>query len=145
MQELTLGIIKPDAFAAGQAGRILCMAQEAGFRLAGLRMLHLERRAAEGFYAVHRDKPFFGRLVEFMTSGPIVVMVLESDDAIHRWRELMGPTDPAAAQEGTVRRAFGTNVTRNAVHGSDCPANAAAEISYFFSNLELNEANGPWA
>jgi nucleoside-diphosphate kinase len=135
--ERTLGIIKPDAVGAGQIGRILARVEKEGFRIAGLRLLRLSTAAAEGFYAVHRERPFFRSLVDFMTSGPVVVMVLERDGAVAAWRTLMGATDPGRAEPGTLRREFGTNVERNATHGSDAPGTASAEIAYFFNALDL--------
>ena len=135
--ERTFAIIKPDAFAAGNAGRILARIYEEGFKVVGLKKLYLGRKEAEGFYHVHRERPFFGELTDFMSSGPCLVMVLEAEGAIKKWRDLMGATDPAAAAEGTLRREFGTFVGENATHGSDAPETAAFEISYFFSGLEL--------
>lgn len=137
MIERTLAIIKPDAMAARRAGAILSMIEQAGFRLLAMRLLRLTRAQAEGFYAVHREKPFFDSLCRFMTEGPVVVMALEAEDAIRKWRDLMGPTDPAQAPEGTVRRLYGTNIERNAVHGSDGPDTARFEVGYFFAGLEL--------
>ena len=135
--ERTFGIIKPDAVAAGQSGQILAMVEEAGFRILGLRMTRLRREQAEQFYAVHRGKPFFEGLVQFMTEGPIVVMALEREDAIRKWREVMGATNPANAAEGTIRKRFGSNIERNAVHGSDAPETAQTEVRFFFSTAEL--------
>lgn len=137
MIERTLAIIKPDAMAARRAGAILSMIEQAGFRLLAMRLLRLTRAQAEGFYAVHREKPFFDSLCRFMTEGPVVVMALEAEDAIRKWRDLMGPTNPAQAPEGTVRRLYGTNIERNAVHGSDGPDTARFEVGYFFAGLEL--------
>ncbi|MBM3748354.1 MAG: nucleoside-diphosphate kinase [Acidobacteria bacterium] len=137
MTELTLSIIKPDAVAAGHAGEILTTLEQAGFRIRALRMLHLTKAQAEGFYAVHREKPFFPGLVEFMTEGPVIVMALEREDAIARLREIMGATNPANAAEGTIRRRFGTAITRNSIHGSDAPETARFELGYFFSALDL--------
>jgi nucleoside-diphosphate kinase len=139
--EKTFAIVKPDAVAAGHLGGILDRILKEGFRILGLRMLHLSTSQAEGFYDVHRERPFFGDLTRFMTSGPVVVMVLEREDAISTWRRVMGATDPAKADEGTLRREFGTNVEKNATHGSDAPETAAVEISYFFSKLEMCSAN----
>ncbi|MGB9604591.1 MAG: nucleoside-diphosphate kinase [Bryobacteraceae bacterium] len=139
MIERTLAIIKPDAMAARRAGAILSMIEGAGFRILAVRLLKLSRAQAEGFYAVHREKPFFDSLCRFMTEGPVIVMVLEGEAAIQRWRDLMGPTDPAKAPEGTVRRLYGTNIERNAVHGSDAPDTARFEVSYFFPGIELVE------
>ncbi len=135
--ERTLSIIKPDAVQRDQIGAILRHIEEAGLRVVALRMLELDRRQAEGFYEVHRKRPFFQSLVEFMTSGPVVVSVLEGDDAIARHRKLMGATDPEEADAGTLRKLFGTNVERNAVHGSDSPDNARAEVAYFFGEADL--------
>jgi len=135
--ERTLAIIKPDAYAAGQAGRILQRIQEAGFSIVGLKKLSLSQKEAEGFYHVHQDKPFFGELTEFMSSGPCIVMVLEAADAIKKWRDLMGATNPAEAAAGTLRHEFGTNIGENATHGSDAPETAAFEIGYFFAGMEL--------
>ena len=135
--ERTFAIIKPDAFAAGNAGKILSRIYEEGFKVAGLKKLYLSRIEAEGFYYVHKSRPFFGELTEFMSSGPCVVMVLEADGAIKKWRDLMGATNPADAREGSLRRQFGTSVGENATHGSDAPETAAFEIGYFFSGLEL--------
>ncbi len=135
--ERTFAIIKPDAFAAGNAGKILSRIYEEGFKVVGLKKLYLSRIEAEGFYYVHKSRPFFGELTEFMSSGPCVVMVLEADGAIKKWRDLMGATNPADAPEGSLRRQFGTSVGENATHGSDAPETAAFEMGYFFSGLEL--------
>ncbi|HKJ65305.1 MAG TPA: nucleoside-diphosphate kinase [Desulfopila sp.] len=135
--EQTFAIIKPDAFAAGNAGKILARIYEEGFTVKGLKKLYLSKVEAEGFYHVHRDKPFFDELTDFMSSGPCIVMVLEAEGAIAQWRALMGATDPEKAEEGTLRRQFGTYVGENATHGSDAPETAAFEIGYFFSGLEL--------
>lgn len=137
MTQRTLAIIKPDAVAARQAGAILTMIEEAGFRILAMRMVRLSRREAEGFYAVHRGKPFFDSLCRFMSEGPAIVLALEAEDAIQKWRDLMGATNPANAAEGTIRRRFGTNIERNAVHGSDAPETAAFELGYFFPGIEL--------
>jgi nucleoside-diphosphate kinase len=139
--EKTFAIVKPDAVAAGHLGAILDRILKEGFRIAGLRMLRLSTAQAEGFYEVHRERPFFLDLTRFMTSGPVVVLALERQDAIATWRRLMGATDPAKADEGTLRREFGTNVERNATHGSDAPETAAVEIAYFFNMLEICSAN----
>lgn len=133
----TFAIIKPDAVASGHTGQILSMIEHAGFRIRGVKMLRLSKQQAEGFYEVHRERPFFGGLVTFMTEGPVVVMVLERDDAIKRWREVMGATNPEKADEGTIRKKFAKNIERNAVHGSDAPETAAVEIPFFFSLAEL--------
>jgi len=135
--EQTFAIIKPDAFKAGQAGKILARIYAEGFKVVGLKKLYLSKIEAEGFYAVHRERPFFGELTDFMSSGPCVVMVLEAAGAIKKWRDLMGATNPAQAAAGTLRREFGSSVGENATHGSDAPETAAFEISYFFSGLEL--------
>ncbi len=135
--EKTFAIIKPDAFAAGNAGKILARIYEEGFKVIGLKKLFLSKKEAEGFYYVHRERPFFAELTDFMSSGPCIVMVLEAEGAIKKWRDLMGATDPAEAAEGTLRKEFGTFVGENATHGSDAPETATFEISYFFSGLEL--------
>ena len=135
--ERTFAIIKPDAFRAGNAGKILARIYEEGFTIVGLKKLYLSKLEAEGFYAVHRGKPFFAELTDFMSSGPCIVMVLQAENAIGKWRQLMGATDPEKAEEGTLRRQFGTFVGENATHGSDAPETAAFEIGYFFSGLEL--------
>jgi nucleoside-diphosphate kinase len=134
---LTFGIIKPDAVAAGHTGNILQRINDAGFKLRAMKALHLNLKEAEGFYSVHRERPFFGGLTEFMSSAPCVVMVLEKEGAVKAWRDLMGATDPAKADEGTLRKDLGGSVGENAVHGSDSDENAAIEIAYFFSKLEL--------
>lgn len=133
----TLALVKPDAFAAGHQGAILAKIQESGLSVVGIKALHLTRAQAEGFYHVHKARPFFGDLCKFMTEGKILALVLEGDDAIARWRGLMGPTDAAKAGKDTIRGQFGTNVERNATHGSDAPDTAAFEIGYFFAGLEL--------
>jgi len=135
--ERTFAIIKPDAFAAGNAGKILNRIYAEGFKVVGLKKLYLSKVEAEGFYYVHRERPFFGELTDFMSSGPCVVMVLEAEGAIKKWRDLMGATNPAQADEGTLRKEFGSSVGENATHGSDAPETAAFEIGYFFSGLEL--------
>ena len=135
--ERTFAIIKPDAFKAGNAGKIIARIYEEGFTVVGLKKLYLSKIEAEGFYAVHREKPFFDELTDFMCSGPCVVMVLEAEGAISKWRDLMGATNPEEAAEGTLRRQFGTFVGENATHGSDATDTAAFEMSYFFSGLEL--------
>ncbi len=133
----TLSIIKPDAMQAGKAGAIIARLQEEGFVICGMRQLHLTRQQAEGFYEIHRERPFFGELVAFMSRGPIVVMALEADDAINKYREVIGATDPAKAADGTIRKLYGTDVGENAVHGSDAPETAATEIGYFFAGCEV--------
>lgn len=135
--ERTFAIIKPDAFAAGNAGKIIARIYEEGFKILGLKKIFLSRAEAEGFYYVHKGKGFFDELMTFMSSGPCIVMVLEAENAILKWRELMGATDPEKAEEGTLRAEFGTFVGQNATHGSDAEDTAAYEISYFFSGLEL--------
>lgn len=137
MSERTFAIIKPDAVKAGHAGRILSRIEEAGFTLRGMRLAHLSKREAEGFYAVHKERPFFGELTDFMSSGPCVLLCLEAPDAIKKWRDTMGPTDPAKAAPGTLRRDFGTSIGNNATHGSDAPETAAFELGYFFRGMEL--------
>jgi nucleoside-diphosphate kinase len=135
--ERTFAIIKPDAVAAGHAGRIISRIQSEGFTIRAMRTERLGRSEAEGFYHVHRERPFFGALTDFMASGPIVVLALEAPDAIRKWRDVMGATDPAKAAEGTLRREFGTSIERNATHGSDAPETAAFELGYFFRGVEL--------
>ena len=135
--ERTLGIIKPDAIEKGVIGEILVRAEEANLKMVGCKMLHLDKPRAEGFYAVHKAKPFFQGLVGFMISGPCIVMVLEGENAINKWREAMGATDPEKASEGTIRFDFGTNIERNAVHGSDATETAAFEVPYFFEGNEI--------
>ena len=137
MTQQTLSIIKPDAVERGLTGTILARIQDAGLRLVALKMLHLDTTAAEAFYAVHKDKPFFGSLTSYMSSGPIVVAVLEGENAISRYRDLMGATNPEKAKEGTLRKTFAVDLERNSVHGSDAPETAATEIAYFFNQLEL--------
>jgi len=137
MTERTLAIIKPDAVERRLAGRIIQRIEEAGFQIRAMRRVHLSRREAEGFYAVHRERPFFGSLTAFMSSGPAVVMVLEAPDAVRKWRSLMGATDPAKADPGTLRKEFAQSIERNATHGSDAAETAAYEIGYFFSGIEL--------
>jgi len=137
MTERTLAIIKPDAVEARLAGKIIQRIEEAGFEIRAMRRLQLSRTDAEGFYAVHRARPFFGSLTTFMSSGPAIVMVLEAPDAIRKWRTLMGATDPAKADPGTLRKEFAQSIERNATHGSDAPETAAYEIGYFFAGVEL--------
>jgi len=136
-EERTFSIIKPDAVADGHAGEILTMLEQAGFRIIGMRMLKLTQAEAEGFYAVHRERPFFPSLVKFMTEGRIVALALEREDAVKKLREVMGATNPANAAEGTVRKRFAASIERNCIHGSDAPETAAVELSYFFSALDL--------
>ena len=137
MSNLTFGIIKPDAVSAGYTGSIIQKILDKGFKIRGLKLIHMTKQQGEGFYAVHRERPFFPGLVEFMSSGPCVVMALEKEGAVKAWRDLMGATDPAKADPGTLRKEFGGSVGENAVHGSDSDENAAIEIAYFFSRLEL--------
>jgi len=137
MNNLTFGIIKPDAVRAGKFGSIIQRILDHGFRVRGSKLIHMTQQQAEGFYAVHRERPFFSGLTEFMSSAPCIVMVLEKEGAVKAWRDLMGATDPAKADEGTLRKEFGASVGENAVHGSDSDENAAIEISYFFSQLEI--------
>jgi nucleoside-diphosphate kinase len=133
----TFTILKPDTVRAGRAGAIITEIEKAGFRIRAMKMLHLTERQAQGFYYVHKERPFFGSLVKFMTEGPIVAMVLEADNAVEELRKVMGATDPAKAEAGTIRKQFGTNIERNAIHGSDGPETAAFEIGYFFNQLEI--------
>ena len=137
MDNLTFGIIKPDAVKAGTTGSIIQRIIDDGFRIRALKLIHMTLTQAEGFYAVHRERPFFPGLTEFMSSGPCVVMALEKGEAVPAWRNLMGATDPANADQGTLRKEFGASVGENAVHGSDSDENAAIEISYFFSQMEI--------
>lgn len=139
MIERTLSILKPDAVSGNLIGEINSRFERAGLRIVAMKMLHLTRRQAEGFYSVHRERPFFGDLVSFMVSGPVVVQVLEGEDAILLNRQLMGDTDPAAAAPGTVRADFASTIDENAVHGSDSPETAAAEIAFFFEADEICE------
>lgn len=134
----TLAIVKPDAAGRpGATGKILARIEEAGLRVVALKKMQLDEQRARGFYAVHRARPFFGDLVKFMTSGPVVVCALEGENAVARWRDLMGPTDSTKAAKGTIRGDFGTDIERNAVHGSDAAATARVEIAYFFNATEI--------
>jgi nucleoside-diphosphate kinase len=133
----TFAILKPDTIKDGNTGRIIDRLLSEGFHIRGAKMLHLTRPQAEGFYYVHRERPFFTDLVRFMTEGPVMVMVLEAENAIGKLRKVMGATDPAKAEAGTIRKQFATSIERNAIHGSDGPDTAAYEIAYFFSQLEL--------
>lgn len=133
----TFGIIKPDAVRGGKAGAIIQRITDAGFKLRAMKLMHMTLKEAEGFYAVHRERPFFGELTAFMSSEPCVVMALEKNGAVKAWRDLMGATDPAKADANTLRKDFGGSLGENAVHGSDSEENAAIEIAYFFSRLEL--------
>ena len=137
MDERTLAIIKPDAVAHGLIGRIISRIEAEGFQIRAMRRVLLSQSEAEGFYAVHRARPFFGSLTAFMSSGPAVVMVLEAPDAIRKWRTLMGATDPAKADAGTLRKEFAQSIERNVTHGSDAPDTAAYEIGYFFAGMDL--------
>ncbi len=134
----TFTILKPDSVKAGHSGAIITRLEQEGFRIRAMKMVHLTRSQAEGFYGVHKERPFFGSLVAFMTEGPVVMMVLEAESAIEKLRKLMGATDPAKADAGTIRKQFATNIERNAIHGSDSPDSAAYEISYFFNQLEMS-------
>ena len=136
--QTTFAIIKPDAVKAGHTGQIIQRIEEAGFRIRAMQLRHLSERDAQGFYAVHRERPFFASLTSFMSSGPVVVLALEAPDAIKKWRALMGATDPAKADAGTLRKEFGTSIEYNATHGSDAPETAAFELGYFFPAIELN-------
>jgi nucleoside-diphosphate kinase len=138
MTQRTLAIIKPDAVGKGVAGQILARIEKAGFKVLAAKLIHMSFDDAAGFYAVHRERPFFKSLCSFMTQGPCMPMVLEADHAIQRWRELMGATDPAKAAAGTLRKDFASSIEANAVHGSDAPETAAFEIAYFFSALEIH-------
>jgi nucleoside-diphosphate kinase len=135
--ERTLAIIKPDAVAAGHTGPIIQRIEAERFQIRAMRLVRLTRADAEGFYAVHRERPFFGPLVDFMASGPVVVLALEAPEAIRQWRTAMGATNPANADSGTIRKDFGTSIERNATHGSDAPETAAFEVGYFFAGREL--------
>ena len=135
--ERTFSIIKPDAVAAGNAGEILAQIQKAGFRILGLRMTRISEAQARGFYAVHRERPFYASLVKFMTEGPVIVMALERENAIAGLREVMGATNPAHAAEGTIRKRFAASIERNAIHGSDAPETAEVELRFFFTTAEL--------
>jgi nucleoside-diphosphate kinase len=136
-QDRTFGIIKPDAVAGGKAGAILALIEKNGFKVIGLKRMHLSKAQAEGFYSVHRERPFFNSLVTFMTEGPVIVLALEKENAVAAWRELMGATNPANAAPGTIRKEFAESIERNCVHGSDANETAAVEIPYFFSTAEL--------
>lgn len=140
--ERTLSIIKPDAVEKKKAGAILALLEESGFTIVAMRRMHLTRKEAEGFYAVHKARPFFGELVEFMTRSPVVVSVLEREDAVAKYRAVMGATDPAKADAGTIRKLYGGNVGENAVHGSDSLENAKIEIAYFFPASEVSPSAG---
>jgi nucleoside-diphosphate kinase len=135
--ERTLAILKPDSVEAGSAGKMIAKLQEEGFKILGIKMLRLTETQARAFYEVHKERPFYGSLVEFMTSGPVMPIALERENAVTHLREVMGATDVAKAAPGTLRNLFGTSIERNAVHGSDSPENAAIELSFFFSRAEL--------
>jgi nucleoside-diphosphate kinase len=137
--EKTFSIIKPDAVAAGKSGKILALLEESGFRIVALRLVKLSRPQAEGFYAVHRERPFYSSLVKFMTEGPVIVMALERADAVAKLREVMGATNPANAAEGTIRKLYAESIERNVIHGSDAPETAAQELQYFFNSIDLNQ------
>ena len=139
MQEVTFALIKPDAVLAGNTGPIIKMIEDNGFEIVRLHKGIIGRELAEQFYAVHKERPFFGELVEFISSGPSIVMALRRDDAIKAWRDLMGPTNPADAAEGTVRKRFGADIEKNATHGSDAPDTAAFELGLFFPDLSEDE------
>ena len=136
--EKTLAIIKPDAVEKGIIGELCKRIEDASLQIVGIKMLHLDTARAQGFYAVHKGKPFFDNLTAFMTSGPIVVMALQGENAIQRWRQTMGSTNPEDAAEGTIRRDFGTNIERNVVHGSDAPETARFEVGYFFDHGDIH-------
>jgi len=137
VRQRTLAIIKPDAVAKGAAGKIMARIEEAGFTVLAVKLIHMTDAQARGFYIVHKERPFYASLCAFMTQGPCMPMVLEADDAIPRWRDLMGATNPANAAAGTIRKDFASSIEANAVHGSDAPETAAFEIPYFFSSLEI--------
>jgi nucleoside-diphosphate kinase len=139
MEERTLAIIKPDGVARNLTGEILRRIEEGGLRLRALKMAHLSKKEAEGFYAIHRSRPFYDSLTTFMSEGPVVLMVLSGVNAIQDWRDLMGATDPAKAAGGSIRRDFGQSVERNTTHGSDSPQSAAFEIPYFFGEVDIFE------
>ena len=139
MLQTTLAIIKPDAVARGLAGEILAAVEAEGLRPVALKMLRLSKAQAQGFYAVHKERPLFDSLTDYMSSGPVVCVALRGEDAVARYRALMGATNPAQAEPGTLRRKYGQNLEANAVHGSDCPENAAVELAYFFNALEMTE------
>jgi nucleoside-diphosphate kinase len=135
--QMTLAILKPDSVAAGHAGKILAHLEGEGFTIRGLRVLHLSTAQAQAFYEVHKERPFYGSLVEFMTGGPVIPVALERDDAVVHLRRVMGATDVAKAEAGTIRNLYGTSIERNAIHGSDSPENAAIELAFFFARSEL--------
>lgn len=135
--EMTFAIIKPDAVRGRVAGQILKRIEDEGFQIRAMRLVNLSKREAEGFYAVHRERPFFSSLTTFMSSGPAIVLALEAADAIRKWRTLMGTTDPGKADQGTLRKQFGSSIENNATHGSDAPETAAFELAYFFPGIEF--------
>ena len=135
--QMTLAILKPDSVEAGNAGNILALLEREGFKIRGIKMLCLSQTQAQAFYEVHKERPFYGSLVEFMTSGPVVPVALEREDAVSHLRKVMGATDVAKAEEGTVRKLYGASIERNAIHGSDSPENAEKELAFFFSKVEL--------
>jgi len=135
--ERTLSIIKPDAVEKNCVGGIVKIIEEAGLKVRAMKMAHLSQKQAEGFYAVHKERPFFGELVQFMTRSPVVIMALEGENAVAKYRAVMGATDPAKAEPGTIRKAYGANIGENACHGSDAAATAAVEIAYFFPGYEI--------
>jgi nucleoside-diphosphate kinase len=135
--EQTLAIIKPDGVARNLAGEIIHRIESGGLKISALKMMHLSKKQAEGFYAVHKEKSFFASLTSFMSEGPVILMILQGEGAIKRWRDLMGATDPAKAAAGTIRKDFGQSIERNTTHGSDAPETAAFETAYFFSQLEV--------
>ena len=137
MRQRTLAIVKPDAVASGAAGKIIARIEEKGFTILAMKLIHMTDAQARGFYIVHQERPFYASLCTFMTQGPCIPMVLEADDAIPRWRDLMGATNPANAAAGTIRKDFASSIEANAVHGSDAPETAAFEIPYFFPSLEI--------
>ena len=136
MTEQTLAIIKPDGVARNLVGEVIRRIEASGLKLRALKMVRLSQKQAEGFYAVHKEKPFFASLTSFMSEGPVVLMILQGDGAIRRWRDLMGATDPAKAEAGTIRKDFGQSIERNTTHGSDAPETATFETAYFFNQLE---------
>jgi nucleoside-diphosphate kinase len=138
MIQRTLSIVKPDAVAKNAIGGVLGLVEKAGLKVIAAKMIHMSRKQAEGFYAVHRERPFFGDLTAFMSEGPVLVSVLEGENAIEKYRDVLGATNPDKAAPGTVRKQYGTNIERNAAHGSDAPETAAFEISYFFNALEIH-------
>jgi len=138
--QMTLAILKPDSVAAGHAGKILAHLEGEGFTIRGLRVLHLTEGQAQAFYEVHKERPFYGSLVEFMTGGPVIPVALEREDAVLHLRKVMGATDVSKAEPGTIRNLYGTSIEKNAIHGSDSPENAAIEIGFFFSRADLQAA-----